>query len=195
MLIIAAAIIFISLKSLLTEIVEEETDKIYSKISEIDKFNEDIKALRLELLKVNTEQEVKNTIEFFEIYLKLKSDFDREVDDYNIELDKKLYNIDDLKSLTQKRIKSSEDFKNKLLLIEYIPKPLIDFYNLSIEFLENDIKMLKLIISYYEDKSYSTYDDTEIKQLKTDNILLVEKIEAEKQKIFEEYEISFLIND
>ena len=101
-------------------------------------------------------------------------------------------NIGQLKELTTERLNAAKDYREKLNGID-TPKPLETFLAYELEFIESDIETIGMVLSYYRSESYSTYDDSELKELyiKTDSLL--HKAESELQKVFNQYELEYML--
>ena len=170
-----------------------ESEKILNKISEAIKFNEELNKSRIEYLKLSQEKTVSEIISFDENVEVFKKEFNKKINLLSYKIDTKYINIQELKKIAANGLDASVDFKNKLKNISYIPKPLNDYYNLLINYLDNNIRINNLFLAYFDSKSYSTFDDSEIKQLYKENDAILKELEQERIKIFKENKIDYLL--
>ena len=177
------------------ELAKVESQKILSKVSEAVKFNEELKKSRIEYLKLSQEKTVSEIISFDENVEVFKKEFNEKINLLSYKIDTKYINIQELKKIASNGLNASVDFKNKLKNIGYIPKSLNDYYNLLIAYLDNSIAINNLFLSYFDSKNYSTFDDSEIKQLYKENGAILKELEQERIKIFKENKIDYLINN
>ena len=170
-----------------------ESEKILNKISEAVKFNEELKKSRIEYLKLNQEKTVGEIISFDENVEVFKKEFNEKINLLSYKIDIKYINIQELKKIATNGLNASLDFKNKLKNIGNIPKPLNDYYNLLIAYLDNNIAINNLFLAYYDSKIYSTFDDSKIKQLYEENDAILKELEQDRIKIFKENKIDYLL--
>lgn len=176
-----------------TELAKVESEKILNKVSEAVKFNEELKKSRIEYLKLNQEKTVSEIISFDEDIEVFKKEFNEKINLLPYKSDTKFINIQELEKIAANGLDASADFKNKLKNIGYIPKPLNDYYNLLISYLDNNIAVNNLFLAYFDSKNYSTFDDSQIKQLYKENDAILKELEQERIKIFKENKIDYLL--
>lgn len=177
------------------ELAKVESEKILSKVSEAIKFNEELKKSRIEYLKLNQEKTVSEIISFDKDIEVFKKEFNEKINLLTYKIDTKYTNIQELKKIAANGLDASVGFRNKLKNIAYIPKPLNDYYNLLINYLDNNIAVNNLFITYFDSKNYSTFDDSEIKKLYKENDTILKELEQERIKIFKENKIDYLLNN
>lgn len=187
---IGATFSLISLK-----IAKVEFEKITLKLAEFEKHNEQLNELKIELLKAQYEKDAKEIIEFHELYAELKKDYDMERVLFSEKLSNKFVSINEIKELNEKRIKEAENLKNNLMLIEFVPESLKEFFDWNIELVDIDIRILKLINLYYDSLNYSNYDDSTIKQMVSEKEILLEKIETKMKKVYSSFGVEFLLDN
>ena len=175
------------------ELAKVQSQKILNKVSEAVKFNDELKKSRIEYLKLSQEKTVSEIISFDENIEVLKKEFNEKINLLTYKSDIKSINIQELKKIAANGLDASADFKNKLKNIDYIPKPLNDYYNLLIAYLDNNIAVNNLFIAYFDSKSYSTFDNSEIKQLYKENDAILKELEQERIKVFKENKIDYLL--
>ena len=145
-------------------------------------------------LELKREKTIIEIVEFNEKYRVIESEFFNEITRLPDVLSEKFINIEQLEEITVKRISYSKEFKKKLFQIENIPESLEDFYNFKVDFLNNDIKTYTLLNDYYTGKSYSSSNNSKIKDSFYRNILLFLKAEEERIKIYEENNLDYLLD-
>lgn len=177
------------------ELAKVESEKILIKISEAVKLNEELKKSRNENLKLSQEKTVSEIISFDENIEVFKKEFNEKINLLPYKSDTKFINIQELKKIAANGLDASVDFKNKLKNIGYIPKSFNDYYNLLINYLDNNIRINNLFLAYFDSKSYSTFDDSEIKKLYKENDIILKELEQERIKIFKENKIDYLLNN
>lgn len=177
------------------ELAKVESEKILIKISEAVKLNEELKKSRNENLKLSQEKTVSEIISFDENIEVFKKEFNEKINLLPYKSDTKFINIQELKKIAANGLDASVDFKNKLKNIGYIPKSFNDYYNLLINYLDNNIRINNLFLAYFDSKNYSTFDDSEIKKLYKENDIILKELEQERIKIFKENKIDYLLNN
>ena len=177
------------------ELAKVESEKILNKISEAVKFNEELEKSRIGYLKLNQGKTVSEIISFDENIEVFKKEFNEKINLLPYKSDTKFINIQEIKKIAANGLNASVDFKNKLKNIVYIPKSFNDYYNLLIKYLDNNIRINNLFLAYFDSKNYSTFDDSEIKQLYKENDIMLKELEQERIKIFKENKIDYLINN
>jgi len=145
-------------------------------------------------LELKREKTIIEIVEFDEKYRVIESEFFNEITRLPDVLSEKFINIDQLEEITVKRISYSKEFKKKLFQIENIPESLVDFYNFKVDFLNNDIETYTLLNDYYTGKSYSSSNNSKIKDSFYRNILLFLKAEEERIKVYEENDLDYLLD-
>lgn len=176
-----------------TELAKVESEKILSKVSEAVKFNEELKKSRIEYLKLSQGKTVSEIISIDENIEVFKKEFNEKINLLPYKSDTKFINIQELKKIAASGLNASVDFKNKLKNIVYIPKPLNDYYNLLINYLDNNIRINNLFLAYFDSKNYSTFDDSQIKQLYKENDAIFKELEQERIRVFKENKIDYLL--
>lgn len=176
-----------------TQLAKVESEKILNKISEAVKFNEELQKSRIEYLKLSQEKTISEIISFDEDLEVFKKEFNEKINLLSYKSDIKFINIKELKEIAVNGLDASVDFKNKLENIDYIPKPFNDYYNLLNNYLDNNIRINNLFLDYFDSKSYSTFNDSEIEQLYKENDAILKELEQEKIKIFKENKIDYLL--
>ena len=175
------------------ELAKVESEKILIKISEAVKLNEELKKSRNENLKLSQEKTVSEIISFDEDIEVLKKEFNEKINLLPYKIDTKYINIKELKKIASTGLNASVDFRNKLKNISYIPKPLNDYYNLLITYLDNNIRINNLFLAYFDSNNYSTFDNSQIKQLYEENDAILKELDQERIKIFKENNIDYLL--
>ena len=145
-------------------------------------------------LELKREKTIIEIVEFNEKYRVIESEFFNEITRLPDVLSEKFINIEQLEEITVKRISYSKEFKKKLFQIENIPESLEDFYNFKVDFLNNDIETYTLLNDYYTGKSYSSSNNSKIKDSFYRNILLFLKAEEERIKVYEENDLDYLLD-
>ena len=153
----------------------------------------ELEEARLEIIKLQEEQKVKEIIDFYENYKELREEYYEDVLLYEVDKMEKAASIDELKNDVKNRLNSARYFKERLESTDNIPEPLLNFYNLNIDYLNNEIQIMYSIIAYYGGFNYSTYDDTELIELIMENERLLLEIDEELNRVFKEYEIEYLL--
>lgn len=176
-----------------TELAKVESEKILSKVSEAVKFNEELKKSRIEYLKLSQGKTVSEIISIDENIEVFKKEFNEKINLLPYKSDTKFINIQELKKIAASGLNASVDFKNKLKNIVYIPKPLNDYYNLLINYLDNNIRINNLFLAYFDSKNYSTFDDSQVKQLYKENDAIFKELEQERIRVFKENKIDYLL--
>jgi len=179
----------------LAKVEKVESEKILSKVSEIVKLNEELKKSRIENLKLSQEKTVSEIISFDENIEVFKKEFNEKINLLPYKSDIKFINIQELKKIAANGLNASVDFKNKLKNIGYIPKSFNDYYNLLINYLDNNIRINNLFIAYFESKDYSIFNDSEIRKLYKENDVILKELEQERITIFKENKIDYLLNN
>ncbi len=172
-----------------TQLAKVESEKILNKISEAVKFNEELEKTKIEYLKLSQEKTVSEIISFDEDLEVFKKEFDKKINLLFYKSDIKFINTRELKEIAANGLNASVDFKNKLENIGYVPKPFNNYYNLLINYLDNNIRINNLFLDYFDSESYSAFNDSEIKQLYKENDAILKELEQEKIKIFKENKI------
>jgi len=171
--------------------------KIQKQIEEQERLGEEKIRLMEEKkkeLELKREKTIIEIVEFDEKYRVIESEFFNEITRLPDVLSEKFINIDQLEEITVKRISYSKEFKKKLFQIENIPESLVDFYNFKVDFLNNDIETYTLLNDYYTGKSYSSSNNSKIKDSFYRNILLFLKAEEERIKVYEENDLDYLLD-
>ena len=175
------------------ELAKVQSQKILSKVSEAVKFNEELKKSKIEYLKLSQEKTVREIISFDDSIEVLKKEFNEKINLLPYKIDTKYINIQEIKKIAVSGLNASVDFRNKLKNIVYIPKPLNDYYNLLITYLDNNIRINNLFLAYFDSNNYSTFDNSQIKQLYEENDAILKELDQERIKIFKENNIDYLL--
>ena len=164
------------------------------KISE--EYYSELNNIRYEILKLNEEKTVRDIIDFFKNLDNYIDNFKGSSSDILISDSADIRKIksisqviDDMELLD----KQTERIRDGIANLEYVPEPVINYYNMLIVYLNNDISRYGLILNYYESGNFSNFDSTEIDKLEEENKILLMEINAEKERILKEYKIDFKI--
>ena len=183
-----------------TQLAKVQSAEILTRISEAAKLNDELEKLRIENLRLSEEKAklsrdktVSEIISFDENLQVLKKEFNEKINLSPYKIDTKFTNIQELKKIAENGLAASADFKSKLKNIGDVPESFNDYYNLLIDCLDNNIRISNLLLAYFDSKDYSTFDDSEIKQLYKENDALLKALEQERIKIFKENKIDSLL--
>ena len=135
--------------------------------------------------------EIRQIIGFDEVYSAIKQDYLAEIDRISDELEGKVINIDDIIILVDERIDASRRFRSSLDGIGDVPGPLEDFYDLLMEFLENDISTWQEIRSYYA--GIYNGDDRSLRESYNENSRLFMQVNDMQKDIYSEYNLEDLL--
>ena len=150
----------------------------------------------IEFRKLTKIKDAADIIDFDTVYVEIKNDYLSGIDSISEEFEQKVINIDDIRSLTDKRIKIAERFKQELEAMSMIPEPLDDFYGSLIEFAENDIYTWEEILKYYsKDLSVDNIqlNDDRIKELYIKNQEFYKEVEEMHIEIYSKYGLESLL--
>ncbi len=176
----------------LVEKTKVEVKRVMEELARIEYIKTELRKAKIELLKQKVEKTSIEIIEFDEKYRVAKSEYTENVNELSKKINSEILNIDELKELTTQRINVSKKFKNKLSQMN-IPGPLEDFYEFEMEFLNNDIETMALILAYYNSDSYSTYNDDKLKEAYEKSNLWFLKAEEEMSRVYREYNLEYLL--
>lgn len=176
----------------LVEKTKVEVGRIMEELAKIEYLKTEFKKAEIELLKQKVEKTSIEIIEFDEKYRVVENEYTEKVNELSKKINSEILNIDELKELTTQRINVSKKFKNKLSQMN-TPGPLEDFYEFEMEFLNNDIETMALILAYYNSDSYSTYNDDKLKEAYEKSNLWFLKAEEEMSRVYREYNLEYLL--
>jgi len=180
----------------LVETTKAEVERIMGQLAKIEEIKEETKEKKMELLKQQKEAEYVEIIEFDEKYGEIKDDFLKKVKEASGKANGIFINIEELKGLVSQRLDISKEFKEKLSKLDNIPRPLKNFYEFEIEFLNNDIKSFTLVYDYYSSCcSTHSYSDDELKKVYGNNSELFFRAEEERIRVYKEYGLEYLLED
>jgi hypothetical protein len=145
----------------------------------------------IEMLEEIRSAEAREIAEFDRDYRTLKDEFAAEVDELSEKLNLQISNIGELKEITQQRMDISKRLKEDLSLM-YIPAPLKDYYKYEMKFLESDIEAAGQVLLYYKSDTYSTFDDGEIDRAYRKRSYWLREAEAEKERVYGQYNLEYL---
>ena len=165
----------------------------YQKVEAARQAEEDARR-EIEMLEEIRSTEAREIAEFDRDYGALKDEFAAGVDELSEKLNSQISSIDELKEITTQRMNASKKLKDGLSQMS-IPGPLKDYYGLEIKFLESDINAMALVLDYYSSGNYSTYDDSDLEELYKNNNLLFLKAQQEMQRVYEEYDLEYLLQE
>ena len=151
----------------------------------------------IELRSLIKSQEIADIIKFDTLYNKIEGQYLDQINDISEEFRQKVTNIEDLKSLVIRRVRAAEDFKQELISIDNIPKPLDGLYSLSLDFLDNDINTWNELLGYYSE-DFSTENpliiqDQAINELYLKTSDLYKQVERLRLEIYTEYGLESLL--
>ncbi|MBA7508110.1 hypothetical protein ES705_00030 [subsurface metagenome] len=176
----------------LVEKTKVEVGRIMEELAKIEYLKTEFKKAEIELLKQKVEKTSIEIIEFDKKYKVAKNEYIKKVNELSKKINSEILNIDELKELTTQRINVSKKFRNKLSQMN-IPGPLEDFYEFEMEFLNNDIETMALILAYYNSDSYSTYNDDKLKEAYEKSNLWFLKAEEEMSRVYRECNLEYLL--
>jgi len=176
----------------LVEKTKVEVKRVMEELARIEYIKTELRKAKIELLKQKVEKTSIEIIEFDEKYRVAKNEYTKKVNELSKKINSEILNIDELKELTTQRINVSKKFKNKLSQMN-MPEPLEDFYEFEMEFLNNDIETMVLVIAYYNSNSYSTYNDDKLKEAYEKSNLWFLKAEEEMSRVYREYNLEYLL--
>jgi len=148
----------------------------------------------IEMLEEIRSTEAREIAEFDRDYGALKDEFAAGVDDLSAKLNSQVSSIYELKDITTQRMDASKKLEDGLSQMS-IPGPLEGYYELEVKFLESDINAMALVLDYYSSGSYSTFDDSGLEELYENNNLLFLKAQQEMQRVYEEYDLEYLLQE
>jgi len=148
----------------------------------------------IEMLEEIRSTEAREIAEFDRDYGALKDEFAAGVDELSAKLNSQVSSIYELKEITTQRMNASKKLKDGLSQMS-IPGPLEGYYELEVKFLESDINAMALVLDYYSSGSYSTFDDSGLEELYENNNLLFLKAQQEMQRVYEEYDLEYLLQE
>ncbi|GAG53558.1 unnamed protein product [marine sediment metagenome] len=189
---IVIMIVLVGFDVFLVEKTKVEVGRIMEELAKIEYLKTEFKKAEIELLKQKVEKTSIEIIEFDEKYRVAKNEYTKKVNELSKKINSEILNIDELKELTTQRINVSKKFKNKLSQMN-MPEPLEDFYEFEMEFLNNDIETMALILAYYNSDSYSTYNDDKLKEAYEKSNLWFLKAEEEMSRVYREYNLEYLL--
>jgi hypothetical protein len=151
----------------------------------------------IELRSLAKIQDAADIIKFDAVYVEIKRDYLSSIGSISEEFEQKVANIDNIKILTNERIKIAEKFKQELEAISIIPEPLNDFYSSLIEFADNDIYTWKEILIYYSKNlsidNVQLNGDDKIKEIYMRNQELYREVEELHIEIYSKYGLGSLL--
>ena len=189
---IVIMIVLVGFDVFLVEKTKVEVGRIMEELAKIEYLKTELKKAETELLKQKVEKTSIEIIEFDEKYRVVENEYTEKVNELSKKINSEILNIDELKELTTQRINVSKKFRNKLSQMN-IPGPLEDFYEFEMEFLNNDIETMALILAYYNSDSYSTYNDDKLKEAYEKSNLWFLKAEEEMSRVYREYNLEYLL--
>ena len=189
---IVIMIVLVGFDVFLVEKTKVEVGRIMEELAKIEYLKTEFKKAEIELLKQKVEKTSIEIIEFDEKYRVVENEYTEKVNELSKKINSEILNIDELKELTTQRINVFKKFKNKLSQMN-IPGPLEDFYEFEMEFLNNDIETMALILAYYNSDSYSTYNDDKLKEAYEKSNLWFLKAEEEMSRVYREYNLEYLL--
>lgn len=189
---IVIIIVLVGFDVFLVEKTKVEVGRIMEELAKIEYLKTEFKKAEIELLKQKVEKTSIEIIEFDKKYKVAKNEYIKKVNELSKKINSEILNIDELKELTTQRINVSKKFKNKLSQMN-MPEPLEDFYEFEMEFLNNDIETMALILAYYNSDSYSTYNDDKLKEAYEKSNLWFLKAEEEMSRVYREYNLEYLL--
>ncbi|MCL4377204.1 MAG: hypothetical protein M1475_08970 [Actinobacteria bacterium] len=133
-------------------------------------------------------------LNFNDKYLIIRKDFYLKVEDLTKKLSIKVNSIQEIKELTDERIKLMQDYKNKLSLLS-IPEVLNDFYQYEINFLDSDIKLWNIISVYYSLDDTSKFDINKINEETKISHELYLKAQQELESVYNKYDLNYYLKD
>ena len=151
----------------------------------------------IELRSLIKSQETADIIKFDTLYNKIEGKYLDQINDISEEFRQKVTNIEDLKSLVIRRGRAAEDFKQELVSMDNIQKPLDSLYSLLLDFLDNDINTWNEVLEYYSE-DFSTENpliiqDQAINELYLKTSYLYKQVERLRSETYTEYGLESLL--
>jgi hypothetical protein len=171
-----------------------KSEELLNLAAESKVLNENLIKKRLEFLEQSQEKEVQEIIEFDKKIQILLKDYNEQIIEFDYPGIKKYQNIEEFKSIIQNNLENSEDFKDKINKIDYIPKQTTGYQEIIISYMDNNIKICKLLLDYYNSNNYANFDLNELKKIYDSNIEISVRINEERIRIFRNNNIEYLIN-
>ena len=172
---------------------EAYKQEVLAKLVQWEEHQEELERIRLEIIKLQKEKTVREIIEFYEKYDDLRKQYFNSIQVYESDIQEKASSVEELKQKVRERLVAANDFKNQMEKVDYIPGPMQDFFDLNIDYLDNEIQVMYYLIAYYGGFNYSTYNDTELLQLMAENKDLLLEIDEELKRVFIEHGIDYLL--
>ena len=151
----------------------------------------------INLRKLIRSQETADIIVFDGQYDEIKGEYLAEISNISEEFKQKVEKVSQLKVLTNKRIRAAEKFKQELIDIGYIPEALNDFYELLLDFLDNDISTWTEILTYYSEnysiENEQTTGNASIDELYLRNRNFYQEVQDFQAEVYSEYDLESLL--
>lgn len=147
-----------------------------------------------EMLEELKSRETVELAEYYQKYAPIKAEFVGKAAELSEEVQGEIINTTQLKELARERLDAAEDYRGKLTGID-TPKSLETFYEYELEFIESDIETITSVLSYYDSGSYSTYNDSELKELYRKTYSLLHKAGEELNRVYSQYELGYLLEE
>ena len=175
--------------------VEMQKVETQRQMEESARLDEERERLESEMLEELKSKETMELAEYYRKYRPIKAEFIEKTAELSKKMEDKIINIGELEELTIKRLDAARNYKEKLIQIGNVPKPLETFFSYELEFLESDIKTVSLVLSYYGSESYSGFNDNAIEKLYENTRYLLLKAEEELQRVYSQYELEYLLEE
>jgi hypothetical protein len=136
-------------------------------------------------------EEAGKLAEYYPDYKAIAEEFIIESSQLQEELKGHIANVASLKEIASARLDLAVDYRDKFAALN-TPAPLKTFSSYELEYIESDIQTIRDVLLYYESGSYSTYDDSDLKELYRKTVLLYSKAEEELTNVYSRYELDYL---
>ncbi|MCL4386057.1 MAG: hypothetical protein M1326_07075 [Cyanobacteria bacterium] len=149
---------------------------------------------KIKLLITQKNKESANLVIFNDKYTKIRLDFYSNAKEISAKSESKFNSLEDIRKLTNDRIKLAQGYKAKLNSIA-IPPQLANFYNYEMEFINSDIKLWEIVNAYYNLDDLSKFDINKIDEeaRKSHNLFL--KAQEELKAVYTKYGLDYFLKD
>ncbi len=175
--------------------VEMQKMEIQRQLEEEARLEEERERLERGMLEELKSEETKELAEYYQKYKPLKDEFIEKTVELSEKMGDEIISTGELKELTTERLDAARDYKEKLIGIGNVPKPLEAFLSYELEFIESDMKTVNLVLSYYGSENYSGFNSSAIDKLSEDTWSLLSRAEKELQRVYEQYGLEYLLEE
>lgn len=196
-IIISIALVLVVVLLVGYNIFSMEMQKIEAqrRLEEEARLEEERERSEREVLEELKSEETKELAEYYQRYRLIKDEFIKKTAELSEKMKDEVISTGELKELTTERLDAARDYKEKLIGIGNVPKPLEAFLSYELEFIESDIKTVNLVLSYYDSESYSGFNSSAIDKLSEDTQSLLSRAEKELQRVCERYGLEYLFEE